>query len=133
MILQLTQSTPTIAPIPLPISPALKEHIDSILDEQIISTRDGGGQRFLVCWRGRPNPDDTWIINDDLQQIDRELFEYYQSSPASHSTESIFFHHGRVGGDTGPKSTISRVCGRRSKKAYPVSLWLNCGLPTGPD
>ncbi|GFZ15774.1 P-loop containing nucleoside triphosphate hydrolases superfamily protein [Actinidia rufa] len=70
-------TTSNIAPTPLPISPAPKEHIDAILDEQIISTRDGGVQRFLVRWRNRPTSDDTWITNDDLQQIDRDMFEYY--------------------------------------------------------
>ncbi|GFZ18557.1 hypothetical protein Acr_27g0002960 [Actinidia rufa] len=115
-------TTSDITPAPLPNSPAPKEHIDAILDEQIISTRDGGVQRFLVRWSGRPVSDDTWITSEDLQQIDRDLFEYYQSRPAIHSTESSFLHPGRVGGDTGSRPPITRVYGRRSKKAYPVSL-----------
>ena len=126
-------TTSDITPASLPISPAPKEHIDAILDEQIISTRDGGVQRFLVRWSGRPASDDTWITSDDLQQIDRDLFEYYQSRPASHSTESSFLHPGRVGGDTGSRPPITRVYSRRSKQAYPVSLWLDSGLPTRPD
>ncbi|GFZ15815.1 hypothetical protein Acr_25g0002240 [Actinidia rufa] len=126
-------TTSNITPTPLPISPAPKEHIDAILDEQIISTRDGSVQRFLVRWSGRPAFDDTWITSDNLQQIDKDLFKYYQSHPASHSTESSFLHPGRVGGDTGSRPTITRVYSRRSKKAYPVSLWLDSGLPTGPD
>ncbi|GFZ09879.1 hypothetical protein Acr_21g0004780 [Actinidia rufa] len=125
-------TTSNIAPTPLPISPIPKEHID-VLDEQIISTRDGGVQRILVRWRDRPASDDTWITSDDLQQIDRDMFEYYQSCPISHSTESSFLRPRRIGGDTGSRPTISRVYSRRSKKAYPVSLWLNSGLPTGPD
>ena len=38
-------------------------------------------------------------------------------------------------GDTGPRPilTISRVYGRRPNRAYQVSLWLDSGLPTGPD
>ncbi|GFZ08865.1 hypothetical protein Acr_20g0006730 [Actinidia rufa] len=95
-------TTSDITPAPLPNSPAPKEHIDAILDEQIISTRDGGVQPFL-------------------------------SRPAIHSTESSFLHPGRVGGDTGSRPSITRVYGRRSKKAYPVSLWLDSGLLTGPD
>ncbi|GFS34711.1 bifunctional inhibitor/lipid-transfer protein/seed storage 2S albumin superfamily protein [Actinidia rufa] len=95
-------TTSDITPAPLPNSPAPKEHIDAILDEQIISTRDGGVQRFL-------------------------------SRPAIHSTESSFLHPGRVGGDTRSRPPITRVYGRRSKKAYPVSLWLDSGLLTGPD
>ncbi|GFZ04984.1 hypothetical protein Acr_17g0005560 [Actinidia rufa] len=101
-------------------------------NEQIISTRNGGVQCFLVRWRDLLTSDDTWITSDDFQQIDRDMFEY-QSCPASHSTESSFLHPGRVGGYTGSRPTISRVYSRRSKKAYPVSLWLDSGLPTGPD
>ncbi|GFZ18311.1 SEC12P-like 2 protein [Actinidia rufa] len=110
-------TTSDITPAPLPNSPAPKEHIDAILDEQIISTRDGSVQRFLVRWSGRPASDDTWITSEDLQQIDRDLFEYYQSRPAIHSTESSFLHPGRVGGDNGSRPPITRVYGRRSKKA----------------
>ncbi|GFY88904.1 hypothetical protein Acr_06g0008440 [Actinidia rufa] len=126
-------TTSDITPAPLPISPAPKEHINVILDEQIISTRDGGVQRFLVRWSGRRTSDDTWITSDDLQQIDRDIFEYYQSRPVSHSTESSFLHPGRVDGDTGFRPPITRVYSRRSKKAYSVSLWLDSGLATGPD
>ena len=49
----------TLAPIPLPIFHAPKKHIDVILDEQIISTREDGVQRFLIRWRGRLDFDDT--------------------------------------------------------------------------
>ncbi|GFS42491.1 hypothetical protein Acr_00g0080110 [Actinidia rufa] len=98
-----------------------------------VDTSDGGVQRFVVRWSCRPVSNDTWITSDDLQQIDRDLFEYYQSRLASHSTESSFLHPGRVGGDTGSRPPITRVYSRRSKKAYPVSLWLDSGLPTGSD
>ncbi|GFS32883.1 villin 4 [Actinidia rufa] len=121
MSLQLiTLLPPILNPTPLPIFPTPKEHIDAILDEQIISTRDGGVQRFLVRWRDHHTSDDTWITSDDLWQIDRDMFEYYQSRLASYSTKSSFLHPGRVGGDTGFRPTISRVYSRRSKKAYPV-------------
>ena len=45
---------PIDAPIPtlllLNLSYVHKESIDAILDEQIVSTRDGGVHRFLVRW-----------------------------------------------------------------------------------
>ena len=50
---------PTPSPLNLPY--AHKKSIDAILDEQIVSTRDGGVHRFLVRWRGRPDFDCTWI------------------------------------------------------------------------
>ncbi|GFZ18574.1 hypothetical protein Acr_27g0003130 [Actinidia rufa] len=49
-------------------------------NEQIISTMDGGVQRFLVRWSGCPASDNTWITSDDLQQIDRPLRVLSESS-----------------------------------------------------
>uniref|UniRef100_A0A2N9GGF1 RNA-directed DNA polymerase n=1 Tax=Fagus sylvatica TaxID=28930 RepID=A0A2N9GGF1_FAGSY len=57
---------PLPIPAPLNLPYARKEHIDAILDEQIVSTRDGGVQRFLVHWHGRPTSDCTWITRDEL-------------------------------------------------------------------
>ncbi|GFS37095.1 hypothetical protein Acr_00g0049800 [Actinidia rufa] len=113
-------TTSDITPAPLPNSPAPKEHIDAILDEQIISTRDGGVQRFLVRWSGRPASDDTWITSEDLQQIDRDLFEYYQSRPAIHSTESSF------------SSPWESWWGHRIQTSYYPCLWpqIQEGVPT---
>ena len=56
---------PTCLPLNLPY--AHKESIDAILDEQIVSTRDGGVHCFLVQWRGRPDFDCTWITRDELR------------------------------------------------------------------
>ena len=41
---------PIPTPLPLNLPYARKESIDAILDEQIVSTRDGGVHRFLVRW-----------------------------------------------------------------------------------
>uniref|UniRef100_A0A2N9H1I9 Reverse transcriptase n=1 Tax=Fagus sylvatica TaxID=28930 RepID=A0A2N9H1I9_FAGSY len=66
---------PLPIPAPLNLPYARKEHIDAILDEQIVSTRDGGVQRFLVRWHGRPTSDCTWITCDELQQLDLDLLD----------------------------------------------------------
>ena len=63
--------------LPLNLSYAHKESIDAILDEQIVSTKDGRVHRFLVQWRGRPNSDCTWITRDELHRLDLDLLEYY--------------------------------------------------------
>ena len=42
---------PVLIPAPLNLPYARKEHTDAILDEQIVSTRDGEVQCFLVRWR----------------------------------------------------------------------------------
>ena len=68
---------PLFPPLPLNLSYAHKESIDAILDEQIVSTRDGGFYCFLVRWRRRPDYDCTWITRDELHQLDPDLLEYY--------------------------------------------------------
>jgi hypothetical protein len=109
---------PLPIPAPLNLPYARKEHIDAILDEQIVSTRDGGVQRFLVCWHGRPTSDCTWITCDELQQLDLDLLEYYQSYPSLHSTGSSSSHPKGVGADTRYKQTYKR---RLKKKTTPTS------------
>jgi len=46
-------------PMPITIYSFTTEQIDSIKDDQIISTRDGGCRRYLVHWKGRLESDDT--------------------------------------------------------------------------
>ena len=116
---------PIPTPSPLNLSYAHKESIDTILDEQIVSTRDGGVHRFLVRWRGRPDSDCTCITRDELQRLDPDLLEYYQSSSDFHSTGSTSSSHpGGVGADTRYKPPITRTYRKKSKKktAQPVAL-----------
>ena len=105
----------------LALPPAQKEHIDAILDEQTVSTSDGGVQRFLVRWRGRPESDTTWITRAELQRIDPDLLEYYQS----HSSGSTSSYPGGVGADTSTGLIILQDHGRRRRTVQPLSLWLD--------
>ena len=113
---------PLPIPAPLNLPYARKEHIDAILDEKIVSTRDGGVQRFLVRWQGHPTSDCTWITRDELQQLDPDLLEYYQSYPSLHSTGSNSSHPEGVGADTRYKQTYK--CRLKKKTVQPVALWL---------
>ena len=38
---------------PLPLTPRLKEEIKDVIDHQIVSTRGGGYQKYLVKWKKR--------------------------------------------------------------------------------
>jgi len=46
---------------PVPPPPSLRRHhteeIEDIFEDEIVSTADGGYQRYLVHWRGRPESD----------------------------------------------------------------------------
>ena len=113
-------------PLPLNLPCAHKESIDAILDEQIVSTRDGGFYCFLVRWRRRPDYDCTWITRDELHQQDPDLLEYYKSSSDFHSTGLSSSHPRGVGADTRYKPSIIHINGRKSKKktVQPVVLWM---------
>ncbi|XP_026655874.1 uncharacterized protein LOC113461018 [Phoenix dactylifera] len=109
------EPNPSFESEPLPECPRPKfskkhDRIERILDEQIISTRRKGYQRYLVRWHGRPESDDTWITREELQQIDPDILEHYQSQTQLPSTELNFPQSGRIGGDTNE----------------PASLWLDC-------
>ena len=111
--------------IPFTLTSAQKDNIDAVLDEQVVFNRNGEVQRFLVRWVGRPDLDCTWITRDTLQQIDPDLWEYYQSRPVLHSTGSSFSNPGRVGGDTRSIPQITRVYGqRRCRMTQSAMLWL---------
>ena len=56
--------------------PFAVEQIDSIEDDQIISTRNGGCRRYLVRWNSRLESDDIWITQEDLQRLTPNILEY---------------------------------------------------------
>ena len=75
-------------PTPLILPPASKEHIGTILDEEIVSTRDGG-VKYLVHleeegggggrgggWLGWVDFNYIWITQDEPKKIDPYLLEY---------------------------------------------------------
>jgi hypothetical protein len=77
--------------LPPAILPALappREQIDVILDDQLVSMRRGGYQKFLVRWKGRPESDNSWIKADEVQRLNPDLYDEYL---AFHSTESSSF------------------------------------------
>ncbi|GAV68724.1 Chromo domain-containing protein, partial [Cephalotus follicularis] len=60
-------------PPDLPTQPI--DQIETILDDQIVTSSDGGFRRFLVNWKGRPQFDDTWVIEDDVRELALDLLE----------------------------------------------------------
>ena len=98
---------------PPPNIPERKERIERILNDQIITTRNKGYQRYLVRWQGRPESEDSWITKEDLQQIDPDILETY------HSTGSSSSHLGRIGAGTRIRKRLQPI------QAHSESLWLD--------
>ena len=111
---------------PLPdINPNTTENIDKILDDEIISTRDGGTRRYLIRWKGKSPAEDTWLDRSELQQIDPDLLEYYESYFTRDSTESSSLPPGENDEDMAsarPKRRFDHVYQRRRRRA--VSIWI---------
>ena len=85
---------------PPPTTSERREEIKKILDDKIITTRNKDYQRYLVQWQCRPESDNSWITREDLQRINPDLLEHYQSKTIPYSTESSFVYPGRIGVDT---------------------------------
>ena len=102
---------------PPPSVPERKERIERILDDQIITTRNKGYQRYLVRWQGCPESEDSWISKEDLQQIDPDALETYQANP--HSIGSSSSHPGRIGVGTRIKKRLQPI------QVKSESLWLD--------
>jgi len=48
--------------------PSEVDDVEAILEDEIINTPTGSFQRFLVCWKGHPQFDNSWIQEDDLRR-----------------------------------------------------------------
>jgi len=80
--------------------PNSEEKIERILDDQAICTRNRGYQRYLVRWQGQPESEDSWITCEDLQCLNPDLLEHYESQVIPHSIGSSSSYTGRIGGGT---------------------------------
>jgi len=49
------------------------------LDDQIVSTRDGGTRRYLIKWKEKPDSENSWITEGDLRHLDPDRLKRYQS------------------------------------------------------
>jgi len=70
--------SPPLPPLPLKL-PYTIENIDSILNDQIVSTRDGGTRHYLIKWKGRPDSENSWITEEDFRHLDPDILERHQS------------------------------------------------------
>jgi len=89
-----TFERPSLPPLPRRKPNHTTEQIDEIINDQIVSTRDGGYQRFLVCWKGLPV--NFWIDRVELQWLDPDRLEHYESRGGLYLIGSSFLNPGRM-------------------------------------
>ena len=97
-----------------PFSP--RPEIEYVFYDQLVSTRQGGYQKFLVKWRGKPHSENTWSTTTDFQKINPISMNCIKhltrrsrvlSSRGELIGESLLkFIQGRKGR---PKKTLSRI------------------------
>lgn len=111
--------------------PERRDRVERILDDQTITTRNKGYQRYLVRWQGRPESDDSWITHEDLQQINPDLLEKYHGQTSSYSTGSSSSSQGRIGADTRALRRLHSIWLRngrntdsKSKPKHQGSIWI---------
>ena len=108
----MSEPTPKCLPT---IFPKQREKVESILDDQTITTRKKGYQRYLVHWEGCPESEDSWVTQEDLQRISPDLLEHYLSQTYPSSTESSSSYPRRIGEDTRIRNRLHLI----------NSLWFN--------
>ncbi|CAA6659211.1 unnamed protein product [Spirodela intermedia] len=86
----------TILKYPQPIYSPQHEHIESTLDEQVISNPSGEMRRFLVHYKGHPPSDDSWISGEDLCRLDLAVWECHNSTQLPSSLEPSSTNPGEV-------------------------------------
>lgn len=77
---------PHTFPAPATIKP--RDELEAILDDQLVSTRRGGYQKFLVKWKNRPLSDCCWLQTEEVQRLNPDLYEFYQAQHLSESNTS---------------------------------------------
>ncbi|KAF2300109.1 hypothetical protein GH714_009046 [Hevea brasiliensis] len=60
-----------------PSLPQLRDIIDTILDDEFVTSSRGGFHRFLVKWQGCPDFDATWITQEEFQTLDPFFLNAY--------------------------------------------------------
>ena len=94
------------------------------MDEKVVSTRQGGYQKFLIKWKDRPDSDNSWLTKEELQRIDPDILEKYYSfiSPAVSSSPP-----GRIDEDiiVKPLRVYERKKGKKRTPNSSLSIWLD--------
>ena len=57
--------------------PPVVDHIETVLEDQVIFAPEGVTSRYLVKWKDRPIIDATWIFEDEFCHLDAYLLKQY--------------------------------------------------------
>ena len=85
----LTSEGPSL-PLLSYLPPYAAEQIDKMIEDEIISTTNGGTRWYLVHWKGKSESDNTWLDREDVQRLNSDALEQYESSKDTNSPGSSF-------------------------------------------
>ena len=93
-------------------------NVEGIIDDQVMVTRGGNIQQYLVKWEGGDVSNNTWLTRDELQKLAPGLLKLHEGHPTEpHSTGSNSFQPGRIDEDIKPPCTRS---GRNKPNQYHI-------------
>ena len=81
--------------------------VNIILDDEFVTSRDGGFRCFLVKWHGHPDSDATWIHEDDLCHLD--LLCWVATFPLTLRSQVLFNPEGMMGHRVGPYLDLDEI------------------------
>ncbi|PON54883.1 histone H3-K9 methyltransferase, partial [Trema orientale] len=84
-------SHPSTKVPPIPTTDVPHDAIMDVLEDEFVTSSNGGFRRFLVRWKDRSSTDDAWIIEEEFRRIDPVLLEHYLEN---YSPESSSFQPG---------------------------------------
>ncbi|KAK4847077.1 hypothetical protein QYF36_025338 [Acer negundo] len=109
----------------LPPTSRLKEEIEDVTDHQIVSTKEGDYQKYLVKWKARPLSECTWITDEEFQHMNHDLYERF------HAFNTPGLSLSKPGGVDGDKwQTPLRVYNRKNKESKAQTLISHNDWPT---
>ena len=121
----LTFKSPQSFPVDVPLPPSLMrpptEEIEGILTDETVSITDGTYHRYLVCWRGRPDSDCTWLPVEEIMQLNPELLHDFHRR---HSPEAKFSKPRRVDAISS-RTWWTYVCIRRNSLQLLVIFFID--------
>lgn len=103
----------------LPAPKSFQDEIEDVVDHQIVSTQHGGYQKYLIKWKECSLSDCTWIIDEEFQRLNPDLYEDFH---AFNSTRSSSFKPGRVDGKWQQPIKVYKRRGSNGSKAQAL-IW----------
>ena len=70
------------------------DKVDKLLDDEIMATKFNGTRMYLIRWKEKVPIENTWLDWGELQRMDSDALEQYESASTPNSMGSSFLPPG---------------------------------------